>query len=51
MPIMRRTLGRTGADVTIFGHAAMELTGLPRGSQIADEDAGRQPNGPRPADA
>jgi aryl-alcohol dehydrogenase-like predicted oxidoreductase len=41
MAIMRRNLGRTGADVTILGYGAMELRGLPRGPQIADEDAGR----------
>jgi aryl-alcohol dehydrogenase-like predicted oxidoreductase len=41
MAIMRRSLGRTGADVTILGYGAMELRGLPRGPQIADEDAGR----------
>ena len=35
MAIKRRTLGRTGADVTILGHGAMELSGLPRGPQIA----------------
>ena len=45
MAIMRRTLGRTGADVTILGYGAMELRGLPRGPQIADEDAGRLLNG------
>ncbi|HEX4094642.1 MAG TPA: aldo/keto reductase [Trebonia sp.] len=38
---MTRTLGRTGADVTILGYGAMELRGLPRGPEIADEDAGR----------
>ena len=41
MAITRRTLGRTGADVTILGYGAMELRGLPRGPQIAEEDAGR----------
>src|ERR1700726_1292300 len=41
MAIMTRTLGRTGADVTILGYGAMELRGLPRGPQAADEDAGR----------
>jgi aryl-alcohol dehydrogenase-like predicted oxidoreductase len=39
--IMTRTLGGTGADVTILGYGAMELRGRPRGPQIADEDAGR----------
>jgi len=38
---MTRTLGGTGADVTILGYGAMELRGGPRGPEIADEDAGR----------
>ena len=38
---MTRTLGGTGADVTILGYGAMELRGRPRGPQIADQDAGR----------
>jgi aryl-alcohol dehydrogenase-like predicted oxidoreductase len=41
MAIMRRMLGRTGADVTILGYGAMELRGLPRGPRIDDADAGR----------
>jgi aryl-alcohol dehydrogenase-like predicted oxidoreductase len=41
MAIMTRTLGRTGADVTVLGYGAMELRGRPRGPEIADEDAGR----------
>src|SRR5579871_4012183 len=41
MAIITRALGRTGADVTILGYGAMELRGLPRGPEIADEDAGR----------
>jgi aryl-alcohol dehydrogenase-like predicted oxidoreductase len=41
MAIMTRTLGRTGADVTILGYGAMELRGQPRGPEITDEDAGR----------
>src|ERR1700677_2496326 len=41
MAIMTRTLGRTGATVTILGYGAMELRGQPRGPEIADEDAGR----------
>jgi len=41
MAIMTRTLGGTGADVTILGYGAMELRGRPRGPEIADEDAGR----------
>ena len=41
MAITTRPLGRTQADVTILGYGAMELRGLPRGPEIADEDAGR----------
>jgi aryl-alcohol dehydrogenase-like predicted oxidoreductase len=41
MAITKRTLGRTGADVTILGYGAMELRGRPRGPEIADDDAGR----------
>jgi aryl-alcohol dehydrogenase-like predicted oxidoreductase len=41
MAILTRTLGRTGADVTILGYGAMELRGRPRGPEIADSDAGR----------
>src|SRR5215469_11746068 len=41
MAIMTRTLGGTGADVTILGYGAMELRGRSRGPEIADEDAGR----------
>jgi aryl-alcohol dehydrogenase-like predicted oxidoreductase len=41
MAIMTRTLGRTGANVTILSYGAMELRGQPRGPQITDEDAGR----------
>jgi predicted aldo/keto reductase-like oxidoreductase len=41
MPIMTRTLGRTGADATILGYGAMELRGRPRGPEISDQDAGR----------
>ncbi len=41
MTIMTRTLGGTGADVTILSYGAMELRGQPRGPEIADEDAGR----------
>jgi aryl-alcohol dehydrogenase-like predicted oxidoreductase len=40
MAIMRRTLGRTGTDVTILSYGAMELRGQPRGPEIADADAG-----------
>jgi aryl-alcohol dehydrogenase-like predicted oxidoreductase len=41
MAIMTRTLGRTGADVTVLSYGAMELRGRPRGPEIADRDAGR----------
>lgn len=41
MTIDTRTLGRTGADVTILGYGAMELRGEPRGPAINDDDAGR----------
>jgi aryl-alcohol dehydrogenase-like predicted oxidoreductase len=41
MAMMTRTLGGTGADVTVLGYGAMELRGRPRGPQIADQDAGR----------
>ena len=41
MAITTRTLGRTGADVTILSYGAMELRGQPRGPEIADEDADR----------
>jgi aryl-alcohol dehydrogenase-like predicted oxidoreductase len=41
MAITTRTLGRTGADVTILSYGAMELRGVPRGPAIEDEDAGR----------
>ena len=41
MAIMTRPPGRTQTDVTILGYGAMELRGLPRGPEIADEDAGR----------
>jgi aryl-alcohol dehydrogenase-like predicted oxidoreductase len=41
MAMMTRTLGGTGADVTVLGYGAMELRGRPRGPEIADQDAGR----------
>jgi aryl-alcohol dehydrogenase-like predicted oxidoreductase len=37
----RRTLGRTGLEVTTLGFGAMELRGAPGGPVIADEDAGK----------
>jgi aryl-alcohol dehydrogenase-like predicted oxidoreductase len=41
MPIMKRPLGGTGANVTTLSYGAMELRGRPRGPEITDEDAGR----------
>ena len=41
MTIETRTLGRTGAVVTILGYGAMELRGQPWGPAVADEDAGQ----------
>jgi aryl-alcohol dehydrogenase-like predicted oxidoreductase len=38
--IPRRTLGRTGVEVTTLGFGAMELRGGPRGPEISDEQAG-----------
>ena len=37
----KRTLGRTGMDVTVLGYGAMELRGAPRGREISEEDTGR----------
>jgi aryl-alcohol dehydrogenase-like predicted oxidoreductase len=39
--IPRRTLGRTGLEVTTLGFGAMELRGAPTGPAIDDQDAGR----------
>ena len=36
----RRTLGRTGLEVTTLGFGAMELRGAPAGPEITDEAAG-----------
>src|SRR5215472_1429397 len=41
MAIQTRRLGRTGADVTILGYGAMELSGTSRAPVVADDDAGR----------
>jgi aryl-alcohol dehydrogenase-like predicted oxidoreductase len=41
MPIVKRPLGSTGANVTILSYGAMELRGRPRGPEITDADAGR----------
>jgi aryl-alcohol dehydrogenase-like predicted oxidoreductase len=35
----RRTLGRTGAEVTMLGYGAMELRGGGRGPNLSEEDA------------
>ncbi|MGE0601589.1 MAG: aldo/keto reductase [Dehalococcoidia bacterium] len=35
----RRTLGRTGIEVTVLGYGAMELRGEPRGPAVSDEQA------------
>jgi aryl-alcohol dehydrogenase-like predicted oxidoreductase len=37
----RRTLGRTGLEVTTLGYGAMELRGAPRGRDVSEEQAGR----------
>ena len=37
--IPRRTLGRTGLEVTTLGFGAMELRGAPRGPELSDEQA------------
>jgi aryl-alcohol dehydrogenase-like predicted oxidoreductase len=37
----KRTLGRTGLDVTALGYGAMELRGVPRGRDVSDEQAER----------
>src|SRR3954454_1270118 len=37
----KRTLGRTGLDVTTLGYGAMQLRGAPRGRDISDEQAER----------
>jgi aryl-alcohol dehydrogenase-like predicted oxidoreductase len=35
----RRTLGKTGLEVTTLGYGAMELRGAPRGPEVSDADA------------
>src|SRR3954469_4019897 len=37
----KRTLGRTGMDVTTLGYGAMELRGAPRGRDVSEEQAER----------
>ena len=39
--LTRRTLGRTGLEVTTLGFGAMELRGPPTGPEISDSDAGK----------
>jgi aryl-alcohol dehydrogenase-like predicted oxidoreductase len=39
--LTRRTLGRTGLQVTQLGYGAMELRGAPRGRDVDDEQAER----------
>ena len=39
MTLPKRTLGRTGLEVTTLGYGAMELRGAPRGPEISDDDA------------
>jgi aryl-alcohol dehydrogenase-like predicted oxidoreductase len=39
--IPTRTLGRTGAEVTVLGYGAMELRGEPRGPALDDAEAGQ----------
>ena len=39
--LAKRTLGRTGLDVTMLGYGAMELRGAPRGREVSDEQAER----------
>jgi aryl-alcohol dehydrogenase-like predicted oxidoreductase len=40
----KRTLGRTGFEVTTLGYGAMELRGAPAGPEISDRDAERMLN-------
>lgn len=37
----RRTLGRTGVEVTTLGYGAMELRGAPAGPEVSDDQAER----------
>ena len=41
MALEKRTLGRTGLEVTALGYGAMELRGEPRGPAVSDEDASK----------
>src|SRR5712664_2181198 len=37
--LLKRTLGRTGLQVTTLGYGAMELRGAPRGPEVSDHAA------------
>ena len=37
----RRTLGRTGLEVTVLGYGAMELCGAPASADVSAEEAAR----------
>ncbi len=39
MALEKRTLGRTGMDVTALGYGAMELRGAPRGREVSTDQA------------
>ncbi len=39
--LARKTLGRTGLEVTALGYGAMELRGEPRGPAVSNDDADR----------
>ena len=39
-PLTRKSLGRTGLEVTNLGYGAMEIRGGPRGREVSDEEAG-----------
>src|SRR6185312_6410139 len=41
MALQRRTLGRTGMEITALGFGAMELRGARRGPEVSDENADR----------
>lgn len=41
MMLPRRTLGRTGLEVTTLGYGAMELRSAPAGPEVSDEQAAR----------
>ena len=41
MTLEQRSLGATGATVSVLGYGSMELRGVPRGPEVDDETAGR----------